>query len=479
MAAKKKASKEGSKKEEKLGFKPTSAWDGMTKRTQNKMNKVAQEYIKFLDAGKTEREAVVYLTALLEKNGFKPLDKVKRLSVGTRVYTTNRGKNLAAVIIGSEPLENGLNIVASHVDAPRLDLKQNPLYESGDLGLALLRTHYYGGIKKYQWASIPLALHGTVILASGKTVDIVIGEKDEDPVFTITDLLPHLSGKKQNVRKLPDGIRGEELQVLVGSMPINDEKAKKKVKLFVLDYLNKNYGMVEEDFVSAELEIVPAYKAREVGLDRSLVGAYGQDDRICAFTSVMALLDVKKPKRTAMALLFDKEEIGSDGPTGVKSKYLMNTIGDLMEKKNPNYRDAGLRRSLELSMALSADVNAGVNPIFKDVHEMQNAAKIGYGIVITKFTGSGGKYMSNDATAEFVGKVRKLYNSKKVPWQAAELGKVDEGGGGTVAKFLAQHNMDVLDCGPAILAMHSPFEISSKVDIFACVNAYNAFYELK
>lgn len=465
--------------EEKLLHKPTLNWEGITKTKESKVFKFADEYKIFLDTSKTEREAVVFTKELLEKNGFVPLEKVKNPKPGTRVYIENKKKNLAVFVLGKKPMKDGINIIASHVDAPRLDLKQNPLYEAGETKLALMRTHYYGGIKKYQWANIPLAIHGKVVKADGKEVEIVIGEKDGDPVFTITDLLPHLSHKKQNSRKLAQGIKGEELQILVGSMPINDKKAKKKVKLWVLDYLNKNYGMVEEDFISSEFEIVPAYKARDVGLDRSLLGSYGQDDRICAFTSIKAALDIKVPDRTSLVLLMDKEEIGSEGPTGMKSHFIMNAVGDAMALLEPNYKESDLRRALQNSYALSADVNAGINPLYKDVHEQQNAALIGHGICITKFTGSGGKYSSNDANAEFVGMIRAAFNKAKVPWQAAELGKVDEGGGGTVAKFLAEHNMEVLDCGPCLISMHSPFEICSKIDLYDSYLAYATFLKLK
>jgi aspartyl aminopeptidase len=393
------------------------------------------------------------------------------------VYTINRNKSIAVAVLGKRPIEDGLNIIASHIDVPRLDLKQNPLYEDDDTKLALFKTHYYGGIKKYQWVNIPLALHGKVVKGDGSEVDINIGESPDDPVFTITDLLPHLARKKQAKRALAEGIKGEELNILVGSRPVSDKHAKKKVKLWILDYLNKNYGMVEEDFVSAELEIVPAGRARDIGFDRSLVGAYGHDDRICAYTSLRALTDIKTPSRTGLALMFDKEEIGSEGSTGVKSRFLVNTIGDLIGLRNPGYPESMLRKALENSRALSSDVNAGINPNYKGVHETRNAARLGHGVVITKFTGSGGKYASNDASAEFMGAIRRLLNENKIIWQTAELGKVDEGGGGTVARFLAEHNMDVIDCGPPILSMHSPFEISSKIDIYSTYEAYRAFFE--
>ncbi len=464
----------GKSLEDKLMYESKLSWENVSKAKEKKIFEFAQDYKQFLDGGKTERESITCLKSILEKEGFLPYDDVKEAAPGAKFYIENRRKNLAVFVLGKDPIKDGLNIIASHADAPRLDLKQNPLQESGEAKVALLRTHYYGGVKKYQWANIPLAIHGKVVKGNGEEIDIVIGEDDNDPVFTITDLLPHLAHKKQAGRKLGEGIKGEELQVLVGSRPVADKKAKSKIKLWVLDHLNKEYGMVEEDFISSEIEIVPAFKARDIGLDRALVGSYGQDDRICAYTSSRAAMDLKVPQRSSLILIMDKEEIGSDGPTGMKSRFIMNAIGDAMALVDPNYKESNLRRALQNSYALSADVNAGVNPIFKDVHELQNAARIGHGIIISKFTGSGGKYSSNDANAEFVAKIRNLFNKKKVPWQAAELGKVDEGGGGTVAKFLAEHNMDVLDCGPGLISMHSPFEISSKTDIY---HSYLAYYE--
>jgi len=371
-----------------------------------------------------------------------------------------------------------VNIVASHIDSPRLDLKQKPLFEDKETNFALFRTQYYGGIKKYQWVSIPLALHGTVIKKDGKKVNICIGENIEDPVFTIPDLLPHLWRKEQASRKLAEGIKGEELTVLIGSIPVSDEKVKQKVKLTILEKLNKDFGMIEEDFISAELQVVPAFKARDVGLDRSMIGAYGQDDSSSTYAELRAIMDIDVPDVTSIAVFFDKEEIGSDGNTGVKSRFVENVVARTLSLLDPKYRDIDLREVLERSHALSADVNAGINPIFKNVHEPTNSAKLGYGIVVTKYTGSGGKYSGSDANAEFVGKVRKLFNDNGVFWQYGAFGKVDEGGGGTVAKFLAEYNMDVLDCGPAVVAMHSTFEVTSKADIWASFKAYYHFFTM-
>jgi aspartyl aminopeptidase len=464
-----------SKLSEKLNLKQKNGWEKLSKAKEKMIYSFCDGYKKFLDTAKTEREAVDEIISIASKLGFKAIDKVKTVKPGTKIYSLNRNKSIALAIIGSEPFENGLNIIASHIDAPRLDLKQNPLYESSESKTALLRTHYYGGIKKYQWVNIPLAIHGKVILASGKELELNIGEAQNDPVFVIPDLLPHLYRQRQARRRLGEGIKGEELNILVGHRPLEEKGAKGKIKLWVLNYLNKKYGMVEEDFISAELEVVPAGKTYDVGFDRSMIAGYGQDDRSCAYTSLQAILDQKKPKRTAVVLLFDKEEIGSAGSSSVKSRFLENMVGDLLALKNKDYRDSALRKTLQNSQALSSDVNGGINPIFADVHEKQNAARMGNGIVITKFTGSGGKSGANDASAEFMGYIRRLLNKNNVPWQAAELGKVDEGGGGTVAKFLAEHNMEVVDCGPAVLSMHSPLEISSKVDIYSCYEAYCAF----
>ncbi len=464
--------------EDKLVMKKKFIWEKLSNRKKGQIYNLCEDYKRFLDVAKTEREAVREILRIAKKAGFRDISTVKRARAGTKIYMVNRNKTIALGILGGQPVSHGVNMVASHIDSPRLDLKQNPLYEDGETKLGMLRTHYYGGIKKYHWVNIPLAIHGTVIRADGSSVDMVIGEKPGDPVFTIMDLLPHLSRKSQGKKKLNEGIAGEGLQLLFGSLPVRDEKVKSKVKLNLLKMLNQRYGMTEEDFISAELEVVPAWKATDVGLDASFVGAYGHDDRVCAYTSLMAICEYEgSPENTLMALFFDKEEIGSDGNTGVKSRFVENTIGAMLGLQDREYRDAELRAALENSKALSSDVNAAVNPMFKGVHELSNAAKAGCGICITKYTGSGGKYSSSDASAEFVGEIRRILNREKVPWQAAALGKVDEGGGGTVAKFLAELNMDVLDCGTALISMHSPFELASKADIFATYEAYVAFYK--
>ncbi|MFA5772491.1 MAG: aminopeptidase [Thermoplasmata archaeon] len=475
MVAKRKGKK--TKLEDKLSMKKESVWLDAKKKKIEEMFNFSEGYKKFLDGAKTEREAVKSIVEIVEKFGFRSISTVKKTKPGDKLYTINRGKNIALIIIGSAPIENGLNVIASHIDSPRLDLKQHPLYEDKEAKLALLKTHYYGGIKKYQWVGIPLSLHGRIVKKDGKYVDVAIGEKPGDPIFTIPDLLPHLAGKTQENRKLYEGIKGEELNVLAGSMPLKEEKTDNKIKLWVLDYFHKKYGTVEEDLVSAELEVVPAFNAMDVGFDKSLVGAYGQDDRICAYTSLMAMCDIKKPRRTCIAVFYDKEEIGSEGNTGAKSILLESIVDKLLSAGNKNYGDSMLRKIFENTKAVSADVTGGVDPSFKDVHELSNAAKLGYGTVISKFTGGGGKYSASDASAEYVGEVRQLLNKNKIAWQSAELGKVDEGGGGTVAKFLAKLNMDIIDCGPALIGMHSPFEVSSKADVYSTYEAYRAFFE--
>lgn len=457
--------------------KQVNGWEKVDTVAKKEIFEFSEGYKKFLDIAKTEREFIAETIKVAEANGYKNAEKVDVLKAGDKVYYINRGKNIALSIIGKEDIENGVNFIVSHVDAPRLDLKGNPLYE--DTELAMMKTHYYGGIKKYQWVSIPLALHGVVILENGNKVNVIIGEDETDPVFTIPDILPHLARKVQGERKAGEVIKGEELNLLIGSMPttIENKEIKDKVKYAVLEKLNEKYGMVEEDFISAELQIVPAYKAKDVGLDRAIVGAYGHDDRICGYTSLKALFDLNEvPQRTAICFIVDKEEIGSTGSTGLESNYLEYFMADIINKIKGEYNELTLKRCLWKSKALSADVNDAINPMFKEVHDSLNAAKLGYGIVITKYTGSGGKYSSNDADAEFVHEIRTLLNKNGVSWQIGMLGKVDEGGGGTVAKFLAHFGINTIDAGPALLAMHSPFELASKFDIYETYRAYKIFF---
>ncbi len=474
------AKKKTSSLEEKLTMKGESSWANADKKTIKAIHDFSEGYKKFLTICKTEREVVDYVIPLIEKKGFKSIDKYKKLKPGDKVYQVSKGRVLSMAVIGKKKLDDGFRLIASHIDSPRIDLKQKPLYEDTDIELALFKTHYYGGIKKYQWVNIPLAIHGVIMRADGKKINVVIGEDESDPVFVIGDLLPHLAHKTQGTRTLFEGIKGEELVILAGHIPLSEEKdAKNKIKLHILKLLNEKYGITEEDLVSAELEAVPAMNPRDVGLDRSMVGAYGQDDRACAYTSLMALFDAKTPERTAICYFFDKEEVGSIGATGAQSNYIELSVSELMSKMNPDFKYSELKSVMANSHALSADVDVAIHPVFKDVHEANNAARIGRGIVICKFGGARGKGGSNDATAEYMGQVRNLFNKNKVPWQSAELGKVDEGGGGTVARFLAEYGMETVDCGPALISMHSPFEIGSKADIYNTYRAYSAFFAEK
>lgn len=471
---------EGQKLQEKLSFKQKRIWEHASDDEIKKSFDFSEEYKHFLDISKTEREFTINAEKMAVAAGFVKLeDLLKNNAVvkpGTKVYHVNRKKSAVFAVIGNRPMEEGVNILGSHIDSPRIDLKQNPLYE--DTELAYFKTHYYGGLKKYQWLTIPLAIHGVVIKGDGTPVEIVIGEQDDDPVFNITDLLPHLA-REQMQKKMSEAVTGEGLNLLLGSIPYKDEKVKDKVKLNILDILNKRYGIVEEDFQSAELEIVPAQKARDVGLDKSMVGGYGQDDRVCAYPALKAVLDISVPERTAVCLLTDKEEIGSMGNTGAQSNLLQDFLANLVALTCNDYSDLMVRACLSKSKMLSADVNAAVDPNYDNVYEKSNATYMGRGIVLQKYTGSRGKYDASDASAEFVGEVRKLFNDNNIIWQTGELGKVDEGGGGTIAQYAANLGIDVLDCGIAVLSMHSPFEITSKVDIYTTYNAYKVFCGLK
>ena len=432
---------------------------------------LSDEYIEFLDKGKTERTCTDNVIALAEANGFKNLDTVASLKTGDKVYKVNRSKNVILSVIGSDDICDGVNIIASHIDSPRIDLKQNPLYE--DSGLALFKTHYYGGIKKYQWTAVPLSLIGVIVDKNENIREVNIGEDENDPVFTISDLLPHLAADQMS-KKMTEAFTGEDLNVLVGSIPHEDEE--KNVKDAILKMLMDKYGVEEEDFVSAELELVPTFKARSVGMDASMVGAYGQDDRVCAFTSLKAIFDCATPKRTAVCYLADKEEIGSVGNTGMKSRFFENVIAELIEKSKGDYNDMYIRRTLSSSMCISADVTAAFDPSYKGVYEEKNSAYLGGGLAMCKYTGARGKSSTSDANAEFVGKIRKIFNDSKTLWQTAELGKVDQGGGGTVAQYVANMDIDTLDVGVPVISMHSPFEITSKADVYMAYVGYMAFY---
>lgn len=450
-------------------------FDRLTKEQKRQCADFNESYKTFLDQAKTEREAAQQIIKTAESKGFKDIDKLltTKGQAPKKVYRCFQDKCVALAVIGKTPLTSGSNILASHIDSPRLDLKQNPLYE--DLDIGYLKTHYYGGIRKYHWLAIPLALHGTIIDNNGKKISICIGEAPDDPVFTITDLLPHLAGKLQASKKLSDVFEGEKLNLLAGSLPLGDAAEKDRVKLGILNLLHETYGITEEDFISAEIEAVPAQNAKDIGFDRSMIGAYGQDDRICAYTALQAVLNVAGPKQTAIAFFFDKEEIGSEGSSGAQSSFLEDFYSDLLFLSQKNSDSRTLRKTLINASCLSCDVNAAMDPDFKEVHEAKNAAKLGHGICMTKFTGVGGKSGSSDARAEFVGNVRNIFNKNKIVWQTGELGKIDQGGGGTVAKFLAKYGMDVLDCGPAILSMHSPFEVAGKTDVYTTYLGYKAF----
>jgi len=455
----------------------TNGWLNLENNRIDEINHFCEDYKHFLNAGKTERQCVKASIVEAEQHGFRPIEEFEQLVAGDKVYFINRNKNVVLTVVGKRPIHEGIRYVVSHIDSPRLDLKPNPLYEKSEL--ALMRTHYYGGIKKYQWASRPLALHGIVVTKSGRSVDIVIGEDPQDPVFTIPDLLPHLDKKVQRERTAAEVLKGEELQIIVGSVPMafDDDKIKDKVKQHILIKLHEKYEISEPDFISAELMLVPAGDARDVGIDQGLVGAYGQDDRICAYTSLEAILDIETPEQTAVCFLVDKEEIGSSGATGLESRYLEYFTGELLiRQSNGQYNDQMLRRCLWNSYALSSDVNAGLNPLFESVHDAQNASKMGYGLVLTKYTGHGGKAGSNDADAEYVATLRRLFDDHDITWQTGLLGKVDEGGGGTVAKYLAHYGINTIDAGAALLSMHSPFELSSKFDIYELYRAYKTFY---
>jgi len=456
---------------EQLTYKRKNSWLSLDGET---VFAYAKGYMKFIDRAKTERLAVDCLVEYLEEKGFKPLESLDRVEKGERVYITRDGKSLVAAVLG-ENLADGIDMVAAHLDAPRLDLKPYPLVEDSEL--AILKTHYYGGVKKYQWLNIPLAFVGTVVKKDGTVIDVSIGLDREDPVFVISDLLPHLDSREGDFRKV---FQGKDLNALSASIPVIEQcEIENPVKLTFLKLLNEKYGMVEEDFYSADVQLVPAFEAREVGLDRSMIGAYAHDDRVCSYTALTALADLVEstvPSRTTMVLLFDREEIGSEGVTGAKSRFWVTFIERLL-----NLSMIGEMYSidflLERSRMLSGDVAAAFDPTFKDVYDPVNTAKLGYGIAISKYTGSRGKSSTSEASAEFVGEVRALFNRKGIHWQNALLGEVDKGGGGTVAKFFAEKGVTVLDAGVPVLGMHSPYEIISKADLYETYRAYRAFLE--
>lgn len=453
-----------------------NAWKEYGKKELKELEKVNREYRRFLSVGKTERECVKEIIKQAEEAGYVDIEKYiqeeRKPKKGDRIYAVCMKKSVAMFQIGKQPLESGLNILGAHIDSPRLDVKQNPLYEDGDM--AYLDTHYYGGIKKYQWVTLPLALHGVVVKKDGETVEICIGEKEDDPVFCVTDLLIHLAGAQMD-KKAAKVIEGEKLDLLVGSMPLAKEE-KDAVKAGVLALLKEQYGIEEEDFISAELEIVPAGQARELGFDRSMIMAYGQDDRVCAYTSLAAMLEAEELDRTACCLLVDKEEIGSVGATGMQSHFFENTVAELINLEG-KYSELKLKRCLKNSKMLSSDVNAAYDPLFADAFEKKNASYCGRGVVFSKFTGSRGKSGSNDANAEYLAELRRIMDENGVIYQTAELGKVDIGGGGTIAYILSLYGMQVIDSGVAVLNMHAPWEVTSKADVYEAKKCYAAFLE--
>lgn len=435
--------------------------------------KFSDDYISFLNSCKTERECSCYLIKLLDNNGFVPLESKDILKPGDKVYSINRNKSVYACVIGRELLSDGLNLVGAHIDSPRLDLKPNPLYEDG--GLALFKTHYYGGIKKYQWTTIPLVIKGVIVKSNGEVIKVNVGEDVEDPIFTITDLLPHL-GKKQEEKTLADGIAGEDLNILIGSIPYADKEINEKIKLNILNILNKKYGIVERDFISSELEVVPAFSARSLGFDKSMVAGYGQDDRACAYTTVRSLIELDNVGRSCVAIFADKEEIGSVGNTGMYSNNFELFVSSLLDRSGQNAVGV-LNKTLCNSMMLSADVTSASDPTYAYVDEKNNAAFLGKGVCLCKYTGSRGKSGASDANAEFVARVRGIFEKNNLLYQMSDMGKVEEGGGGTIAYILANRGIEVVDCGVPILSMHSPYEVSSKFDIYNAYECYKAFFE--
>lgn len=458
----------------KLAYKTQNVYQVITPEEKRVMLDMCDEYRSFLDNGKTERECVREAIAMAKSNGFVAFADKKDLKPGDKVYMVNRKKNILLAVIGSEDITEGINIVGAHIDSPRLDLKQNPLYQSKEM--ALLKTHYYGGIKKYQWTALPLAIHGVCHTKDGEQVEICIGEKEDDPVFCITDLLPHLS-QEQMSKKLSEAIEGESLNILVGGMGVNDSDIDDSVKFNILNILNIAYGITEEAFLSAELEIVPAFKAKNVGFDNSFVGGYGQDDRVCAFTALKSILEVTAPKKTAVCLLVDKEEIGSVGNTGMLSRFFDMAVCELIEKIKGSCDLITFNRVIRNSACMSSDVSAAVDPNYENAFERMNSSYAGRGMALMKYTGSRGKSGASDASSEFVHEIMTIMNNNNVVWQTCELGKVDKGGGGTIAMYVANLNMDVIDCGVPVLSMHSPFEVTAKGDIYMAYKSYAAFYK--
>ena len=457
--------------QEKLINKKEIGWETIDEETKKKIFEFSQRYMNFLNKAKTEREFVKETIKLARENGYKDIMEYEKLQPGDKIYFINRDKSMYLAIIGTENIENGLHIIGSHIDSPRLDLKPNPLHE--DSGFAYLKTHYYGGIKKYQWTTIPLSLHGVIVKTNGEKITVNIGEDENDPIFTVTDLLPHLA-QDQMEKKLKNGIDGEDLQLLIGSIPVKDNKAKEKVKLNILNILNQKYGIVESDLLSSELEVIPAFKARSLGFDSSMVAAYGQDDKVCAYTSLAAMMTLENVKNTAVCILSDKEEIGSMGNTGMESHMFDFFIAEILNKLGVN-RPNLLDRVFCFSKMLSSDVDAGFDPLYASVSDKANAGFLGKGISVNKYTGARGKSGASDANAEYVAWIRNILEKNDICYQIAELGKVDIGGGGTIAYIIANKGADVIDCGVPVLSMHAPYEVTSKFDIYSAYKTYKAF----
>lgn len=462
----------GDSLKEKLFDKKESGWKDLDENTKNEVFALSKRYMDFLNVSKTEREFIKNARKMADEHGFRDIMEFSSLKPGDKVYFVNREKSMYLAIIGEESVENGIHIIGSHVDSPRLDLKPNPLCEEG--GLAYFKTHYYGGIKKYQWTTIPLSIHGVLVKANGEKMEVNIGEDENDPIFTITDLLPHLA-QAQMEKKLKDGVEGENLSLLVGSIPYDEKECTEQVKLNVLNILNKKYGITEADFTSSELELVPQFKARSLGFDESMVAAYGQDDKVCAFTSLAAMMELTNVKKTAVCILSDKEEIGSMGNTGMESHMFDFFISEVLNKLGIN-RPNLLDKVFCFSKMLSSDVDAGYDPLYASVSDKHNAGFIGKGISLNKYTGARGKSGASDANAEYVAWVRNVLESNGIKYQVAELGKVDIGGGGTIAYILANKGTDVIDCGVPVLSMHAPYEVTSKFDVFEAYRTYGAFW---
>ncbi len=464
---------ETEKLKDALFRKTKTGWEGIEEGLKENIFNFCDGYIEFLNKSKTEREIIKSVKEIAQSNGFRNIREFSNLKSGDKVYYINRDKSMYLAIIGEETIENGINIIGAHADSPRLDLKPNPLYE--DSGLAFLKTHYYGGIKKYQWTTIPLSIHGVIVKANGEKVEINIGEDENDPIFTITDLLPHLASEQME-RKLKEGIKGEELNLLVGSIPYNGENVSEAVKLNILKILNNKYGITEVDFVSSEIELVPAFNSKTMGLDRSMVAGYGQDDKVCVYTSIKALMDIEKPRTTAVCIVSDKEEIGSMGNTGMESHVFDTFISEILNRLEIN-RPNLLDKIFVNSKMLSADVDAAYDPTFASAYEKNNAGYIGRGLGLNKYTGARGKSGASDANAEFVAQVRGIFEENNVKYEFAELGRIDIGGGGTIAYILANKGVDVIDCGVPVLSMHAPYEVTSKFDIYEAYKGYKAFWE--